>query len=131
MTQEYRFYFEGRYRLPARLFGIDANSAIVRVTDLSLDARFGRWTLVTPLTNIAKVTVTGPYGFVKTAGPPHLSFGDRGLTFASNSRRGVCVQFHRAVPGIEPTGLLRHPNLTLTVQNCDGLAAALTESAEL
>ena len=43
--------------------------------------------------------VTGPYSVPKTLGPAHLSFRDRGLTFATTSRQGVCVEFHRPVPG--------------------------------
>ena len=66
------------------------------------------------------------YSFLKTAGPAHLSFGDRGITFATNGDRGVCVAFREPVPGIEPTGRLRHPGATLTLADVDGFAAALT-----
>ena len=54
-----------------------------------LIARFGPWQVQTALDNIADVSITGPYTFVKTAGPAHLSLADRGLTFATNggSRR--------------------------------------------
>ena len=39
--------------------------------------------------------------------------------------RGLCIRFDRPVPGIEPLGLLRHPAVTVTVADCDGLAEAL------
>jgi len=71
------------------------------------------------------VSITGPYTFVKTAGPAHLSLADRGLTFATNGDRGVCLMMGEPIPGIDPFGLLRHPNLTLTVADCDGLADAV------
>jgi hypothetical protein len=29
------------------------------------------------------------------------------------------------IPGIDPVGLLRHPNLTLTVADCEGLVEAV------
>ena len=63
--------------------------------------------------------------FVKTAGPAHLSLADRGLTFATNGDRGVCLIMREPVSGIDPFGLLRHPNLTVTVADCDGLVNAV------
>ncbi|KAA0016560.1 hypothetical protein [Antrihabitans cavernicola] len=113
--REFRFRFDPSYRLAARLFGIRDDSAVVRVGAGELCARFGPWTVRTPLRNIAAVSLTGPYAFVKTVGPAHLSFGDRGLTFASNNTRGVFVEFVDPIRGIDPFGLVRHPNLTMTV----------------
>ena len=86
-----------------------------------LTARFGLWQVQTALDNLADVSITGPYTFVKTAGPAHLSLADRGLTFATNGDRGVCLAMVEPIGGIDPFGLLRHPNLTLTVADCDGL----------
>jgi hypothetical protein len=54
-----------------------------------------------------------------------LSLADKGLTFASNGQRGVCMSFRRPVKGIDPAGVLRHPNLTVTVRDCEGLIEAL------
>ena len=59
----------------------------------------------------------------KTAGPARLGITDRGLTFASNGDRGVCINFHSPVPGI---GRIRHPELTVTVLDVDALLNALT-----
>jgi hypothetical protein len=81
----------------------------------------------TPLANVVAVEVTGPYGFLKTAGPAHLGITDRGLTFATNGDRGVLMTFREPVPGIEPTGWLRHPELTVTVADVDGLVSLLRE----
>lgn len=125
MTTEYRFEFEDRYRVPARVFGVTERSALVTLTATEIQAKFGPWTVRTPLANVASVSITGPYSFVKTAGPAHLSISDRGITFATTSRRGVCVEFRKPVPGMEPLGLLKHPNLTVTVQDCDALAEQL------
>ncbi len=54
-----------------------------------------------------------------------MSLADRGLTFATNGDRGVCLFMRGPIPGIDPFGLLRHPNLTVTVADCDGLAHAM------
>ena len=124
-AQRFTYRFAGPYRWPARLFGITPATAWVEVDAASLRARFGRWRVTTPLANISSVGVTGPYAFVKTAGPARLAITDRGLTFATNGDRGVLISFREPVPGLEPTGLLRHPELTVTVADVDGLAERL------
>jgi hypothetical protein len=70
------------------------------------------------------VEITGPYAFTKTAGPARLGL-DRGLAFATNSNRGLRITFHEAVPGIDPAGLVRHPDLTITVADPEALAREL------
>jgi hypothetical protein len=97
----------------------------VTVDDERLDARFGVWRLRTPIANIAEVAVTGPYSFLKTAGPARLGITDIGLTFATNGDRGVLLTFREKVRSSGPTMLLQHPELTVTVADVDGLAAQL------
>jgi hypothetical protein len=126
-AQRFEFAFEPSYRLLAATFGITPRSAHVDVGDRSLDARFGPWRLTTPLTNIKAVSITGPYHFIKTAGPARLAITDRGLTFATNRHRGVLMLFRTPVPGLDPLGLIRHPELTVTVADVEGLKDALTE----
>lgn len=108
--------------MAARPFGITPERTHVGVGADGFEARYGRWRVATPIANIAAVELTGPYLFVKTAGPPRLGVTDRGLTFASNGDRGVELQFREPVRAIGP---LRHPALTVTVADPDGLAAAL------
>jgi hypothetical protein len=124
-AERFAFRFDPSYQRPARLFGITRASAWVEVDATTLRAQFGRWRVTTPLTNIKSVAVTGPYRFFKTAGPARLAVTDRGLTFATNGERGVLISFHSPVPGLEPTGLLRHPELTVTVADTDGLVERL------
>ena len=119
------FAFAAAYRLPALVFGITPVTAYVELDDVDLRVRFGPWSLRTPRSNVAGAELSGDYGFVKTAGPPHLSFTDRGVTFATNGERGVCVRFHERVRGIDPTGRILHPGATMTVADPAGLAAAL------
>ena len=42
---------------------------------------------------------------------------DKGVSFATNGAGGVCVLFHEPVRTLDPTGRLRHPGATLTVQD--------------
>ena len=125
MTQRFAFRFEPRYRLLGLPFGVTPSTAAVELDDDGLRVRFGPWRLRTPLTNLAGVEVTGGFALLKTAGPPHLSFSDRGISFATNGDRAACVSFHDPVPGIEPTGRLRHPGATLTLADVDGFVAAV------
>lgn len=129
MTEASRFPFRfaHAYRLPAAAFGVTPATAWVLLDDEELRVTFGFWRLHTPVANLAGAETTGPYGYLKTAGPAHLSLADRGLTFATNGERGVCVRFREPVAGIEPVGLLRHPAVTVTVAEPDRLVAALQD----
>jgi hypothetical protein len=83
---------------------------------------------VTPLANVEDAEVTGPYLPFKVIGP-HISLADRGVTFGTTWRRGVCVRFREPVPAALPGGLLPHPGATVTVADADRLAAVLRQRA--
>jgi hypothetical protein len=124
-AERFTFRFAPAYRRPAGLFGISPKTAWVDVGGDTLRARFGPWRVTTPLANISATAVTGPYAFLKTAGPARLAITDRGLTFATNGDRGVLISFHSPVRGLDPLGVLRHPELTVTVADIDGLVERL------
>ncbi len=124
-AQRFRFAWEPRYRLPALVFGLTPSTTWVEVTSSELHVHFGLWTLRSALSNISDATVSGDYAFLRTAGPPRLSLSDRGISFATNSGRGVCVSFREAVPGIEPTQRIKHPGATLTVADIGGFSRAI------
>jgi hypothetical protein len=123
------FKFDRRYLLAGMPFGISPATARVVVTDRELFAQFGPWRVRTLLTNVTGTQVTGPYSFIKTAGPAHLSFTDRGMTMATNGERGLCIRFAEPVRGLDPLGRLRHPGLTVTVAQIDELAQLLAQRA--
>ena len=127
----YPFRFDTRYRLAALPFGVTPRSAHVTIADDQLEVVFGPWKLWSPLANITSVQVTGPFRFVKTAGPPHVSLVDLGITFATNGDEGVCMAFREPVPSIEPTHRLRHHGVTVTVADVAGLTQALMSQAEV
>ncbi|RCW46039.1 hypothetical protein DFQ14_102341 [Halopolyspora algeriensis] len=119
------FRFAPAYRLAGLPFGVTGATTRVEVTDGQLLVRFGPWSLRSPVSNVVATTTTGPFSFLPTAGPAHLSLTDRGLTCATNGERGLCIQFAEPVGGIEPFGLIRHPAVTVTVADCRGLARML------
>ena len=123
------FDFDPLYRAVALSFGVTPGRTGVDVEGGRLVARYGPWRLSTDVSNVAGTEVTCPYRTLTTMGPARLSLADKGLTVSSNSRRGLCIRFKEPVPGIEPTGRLRHPGLTVTVADVDGLAAALAAGA--
>ena len=123
--QRFDFRFAPAYRLAARPFGVAPERAWVQIDDEHLLANYGPWRLRTALANISRVAITGPYRFYRTAGPARLGITDGGLTFASNGEQGVLLWFRRRVPAIDPLGLIRHPELTVTVADVHGLVSAL------
>ena len=122
----FAFDWDRAFVVLARPFAVTPHNAGVAIVNGTVDARFGPWHVSTPLSNIVRAEITGPYWLVRTAGPARLTFRDRGLTFATNRRRGVELHFAEPIAGIEPTGRLRHPNLTLTLADCEGFARAVT-----
>jgi hypothetical protein len=121
------FAFADAYRVPAAAFGTVPRDCWVELREDEIAARFGLWGLRTPYANIAAVEITGPYSFLKTAGPARLGVTDLGLTFATNGDRGVLTTFRRRVRSHGPTFLLRHPELTVTVADVEGLERALRD----
>ena len=122
VTHHFDFAVDPLFRIVGAPLGIRPDACSVDVDDRELVARFGRWSVATPLSNLASATVTGPYSLPKVIGPPHLSFADHGLTFATNARAGVCLRFHAPVTGLVPFGPAMHPGLTVTVDDPDRLA---------
>ena len=90
--------------------------------------RFGPWLLRTPVGNVASSTITGPYNPIRVLGT-HISLADRGVTFGTNTRQGVCVTFAEPVSGALPRGLLRHPGATVTVREPEGLREEVLRAA--
>jgi hypothetical protein len=125
-VHRFAFAFTTPYRIAGLPFGITPSTAWVEVDERELRARFGPWRLRTPLANVGGTQLTGGFSFVRTAGPAHLSLADRGVTFATNGDRAVCVSFVEPVRALDPLGLIRHPGATLTVAEPEVLAAALS-----
>jgi hypothetical protein len=107
-------------------FGLPRPGDGVRVDDAVLDVTFGPWRVLTPLDNVADAEVTGPFSPWRSLGA-RLSLADRGLTLGTTGRAGACLSFHEPVRGIEPTGILRHPGLTVTVARPDLLVRRIRQ----
>jgi len=128
LDRRFDFRFEAVMLLAALPFGVRPSTTGVQVNDREVQVRFGHWSMDLDRADIASVEVTGPYWLPKVVGPAHLSLSDGGITFATNRQRGVCIQLVHPRPAIEPFGVLRHGSLTVTVEDCDGLARLLDPS---
>jgi hypothetical protein len=123
------FRFDPWFRACSLVFGITPSSSLVTVDPSVAEgvfvARFGPWRVRTTLANVVDTKVTGPYTRIKTMGSARLSAVDRGLTFASNAERGLCICFDEPVPGLLPNDRVVHPGLTVTVDDVEGLQVAI------
>jgi hypothetical protein len=126
---EFPFDFALPELLVGRLVGVTPASARLCISGDRLTARFGPWRVDTPLANVAGAELSGPYWWPRIIGPARLSLWDRGLTFATTDRQGVCIRFRRPVRGIEPLGLVRHRALTVTVADAPALVEVLQHAA--
>jgi hypothetical protein len=126
----FEFAFEKKYLPALAAIGVTPLTARVDVDDDVLDARFGPWHCRTPLGNITCVQQTGPYSAIKAIGA-RGSLSDRGATFGTTTAGGVCVEFREPVKILDPSGMILHPGLTLTVSDRDGLEEAVRKATGL
>lgn len=121
---------DGEQRFPIRLqkptllriFGVrPGERAMVTLRGDTLDARFGIAHAVIPLADITKWDISGPWNPITALGIRRSVRGGD-LTFGGSAHGGVQVHF-RVRPRIL---LFRPPSLFLTVDDLEGLGAALT-----
>ena len=124
--QTFEFDFETRYSWLLVPLGVKAGNSFVAVGNGEFHAKFGRWELRTPLDNITGYQRSGDYKWYKAIGI-RGSAADHGLTFGSSTRQGVCVTFEKPIKAFIPA-MKAHPGLTVTVEDADGLAAALQDA---
>ena len=102
------------------LFGVRAGNAYVDL-DGELDARFGFFRAHTAMSNIASWRIEGPWLWITAIG---VRTGlRRDVTFGGSPRGGVRVDFMQPVRFL----FFHIPALYVTVEDLEGLGAALTE----
>ncbi|HSZ35745.1 MAG TPA: hypothetical protein VK773_01540 [Acidimicrobiales bacterium] len=128
MDRRFGYAVDRRF-LPVLLpIGLRRSKDGVTITDDgSVNVTFGVLSLRTQLDNVTESHITRDYRWWTAIGP-RMSFVDDGLTFGTNARAGVCMHFRERVPS-----LLRrqgHSALTVTVEELEGLVAALAGPAD-
>ena len=104
------------------LFGATAENAYVDLGE-DLDARFGYGHFRTPVDNIVRWRIEGPWLWITAIGI-RRGIRDGVFTFAGTHKRGVRLDFRERVKGLR---IFRTPALYVTVDDPDGFAAALSE----
>ena len=102
--------------------GVRSRDGVTLTNDGHLFASFGRWVVKTPLENVDHTEVSGSHRWYTAVGL-RLSSVDTGLTFGTNSRRGICIGFVERIPKV--VGPKDHAALWVSVADPDGLAEAL------
>jgi hypothetical protein len=123
VAQRFGYAVDRRY-LPVLLpFLLRPSRDGVTLTDDGLfEATFGLVRISTARANVMGAHVTRDYRWWTACGV-RMSMADDGLTFGTNSRRGVCVHFKDKVrSSLRRSG---HSALTVTVADVDGLVAVL------
>jgi hypothetical protein len=105
------------------LFGVGGvENAYVDLDASTFTARFGRFEVTTPVTNIVSWRIEGPWPWITAIGVRRsVRHGD--LTFGGSHRGGVRVDL-RERPQVGPFHI---PALYVTVEDLEGLGAALTD----
>ena len=103
------------------LFGVHgAQDAWVDLGDDSLTARFGRFSATSPIANIASWRIEGPWKWITAIGV-RRSFRHADITFGGSPVGGVRLDFREPIK----VGPIKTPALHLTVEDLEGLGAAL------
>jgi len=102
-------------------WGVRRDNAWVRLDDEQFIARFGFFSLRTPLANIVRWEIKGPYRWFTALGV-RLSIRGGDVTFGSSDHGGVRLDFREPVPLAR---VLKPPALSLTVDDLEGFAAEL------
>ncbi|MBA3851417.1 MAG: hypothetical protein H0X59_03510 [Chloroflexi bacterium] len=121
MTTTYPLRVGPRQRWLLLPFGVRRDNAWVRLDDEQFIARFGFFSLRTPLANIVRWEIKGPYRWFTALGV-RLSIRGGDVTFGSSDHGGVRLDFREPVPLAR---VLKPPALSLTVDDLEGFAAEL------
>ncbi len=102
-------------------WGVLPGNAWVRLEDDQLVARFGFFSLRTPIANIVRWEISGPFRWFSALGV-RRSIRDARVTFGSSDHGGVRLDFREPVRFAR---LLKPPALYVTVDDLEGFAAQL------
>jgi hypothetical protein len=123
--QSFEFDFDKRFSPLLVLLGAIPSNSRVELRDDRVAVRLGPWRLSISTANIAHLDVTGPYRWYRAIGL-RVSLSDRGLTFGTNTRRGLCIELVRPIRSFLS---MHHPAVTVTVREPEMLKAAIEASA--
>ncbi len=121
MPQHFPYLFDNRWKPLFVTLGVKPEDGVT-ITDTELIGTFGRWSVKTPLANIKSTEVTGPHRWYTAVGL-RLSFTDTSVTFGTNHKKGLSIEFKERIPKV--VGFKDHAILWVSVADPEGLAAAI------
>lgn len=121
MSTTYPLRLGPRQRWLLLPWGVRPGNVWVRLEDEQLVARFGFFSLRTPIANIVRWEISGPYRWF-TAFGVRRSISGADVTFGSSDHGGVRLDFRDPVRFAR---FLKPPALYLTVDDLEGFAADL------
>ena len=110
---------ERRYRSILRIFGVRPGNAYVDLGE-TVEARFGWAHVSTPVANITRWSIEGPWRAITALGV-RMSIRHGDLTFGGSPVGGVRIDFRERVPYWR----FRLPALYVTVEDLEGFGRAL------
>jgi hypothetical protein len=102
------------------IFGATPETAWAEVDDTTFSARFGRFSVSTPLANIARWRIEGPWRWITAIGV-RMSVRHRDVSFAGSPRGGVRLDFRDRVRWT----VFNVPAFYVGVEDLEGFAAAV------
>ena len=97
MAQHFPYDVDKRWTALFFPLGLKDDDGVEITDDGKLIATYGRVRVETPLSNIDHTLVSGPHRWYTAVGL-RLSFTDDGLTFGTNHRKGLCIEFVEKIP---------------------------------
>jgi hypothetical protein len=116
------YRFDRRWQATFVTLRVKKDDGVTVTESGMLLAKYGRFKVETPLTNIDRTEVTGPHRWYTAVGL-RLSGIDDSITFGTNHRLGLSIVFKENVPRV--IGLKRHSTLWVSVADPEKLAAAI------
>ncbi|MCP4308061.1 MAG: hypothetical protein GY788_24945 [bacterium] len=126
--QFFPYRFDRRWQAAFLALGVKKDDGVTITESGMLQAKYGRFKVETPLSNVASTEVTGPHRWYTAVGL-RLSGTDDSITFGTNHRLGLSILFTEKVRRV--IGLRRHSTLWVSVAEPEELAAAIGARADL
>ena len=116
------FRLDNRWKPMFVVLGVKDTDGVDLTDGGMFRAKFGRFSVETPLDNIDHTEITGPHRWYTAVGM-RLSFADDGLTFGTNHTSGLCVAFKKPIHKV--IGFKDHSALWVSVADPQALATAI------
>lgn len=116
------YQLDKRWALLFKTLGVKESDGVRLTKDGQLVATYGRFKVETPVSNIDHTLITTDHRWYSAVGL-RLSFADDGLTFGTNHKAGLCIEFVEKIPKV--IGTKKHSALWVSVADPEGLATAI------